>query len=194
MAINRLKSTVRSLKKRKKHLEAKVRKRLPLSMGGRFQAEDVETRTLTEDDLEAYCKMYGIQLTSERRQNLQKIFHQEERFQTGVFWQGELVASGTCSPMWHALGIEGQWFGGDLVVSHLRGRGLGQILHMARLQEARRRGIHEVLVNVASDNIANLRALQAKGFSPLPRSQRNTTIENHLKTGKQQIILSQTLL
>ena len=120
MTINWLKSIAYFLKRSKQHLEAKIRKHLPFSLGGRFRPGDTETRVLTENDLAAYFKISEIRVTPEVKKSYVRNFYDTDnpkRFQIGVFWQKKLVAARFCLPMWEFLGIKGQWFGGAIILS-----------------------------------------------------------------------------
>lgn len=168
------------VRSRLRRAEARLRCWLPVGLGGRFREEDVAARVLRPGDSGSLARLLERPGRPPPREDLfRQALDDDGRFCLGIFHAGALVACGWCGPQWAAIGIPGIWFGGDSVRTDLRRRGLGQILHQARLREAARRGIREVWAGVAADNLAARGALEAAGFVRVDRPESAERIRNH---------------
>jgi len=162
-------------------IEAQVRKVLPTAAGGRIPAWMLSTRVLYPDDAEALLRLNGTPLNPENVQACQAKLAREDRFAIGIFAKGRLVARGWCGELFSALGLPGNWVFGDFVQSELRYRGVGKLLHRARLAEARKRGISTVYVFVSEINYPSLGACQAAGFVKMHAPDWSEAFEDELR-------------
>jgi GNAT superfamily N-acetyltransferase len=161
-------------------LEAQVRKILPTAAGGRIPASKLTARVLQPEDAIDLLRLTDTPLEPEQLQTCQANLAREDRFAIGVFAEGRLVARGWCGELFASLGLPGQWAFSDFVRPELRYRGVGQLLHRARLAEARRRGISPVYIFMSEINDPSLGACQAAGFVKLHAPDWSKAIEDSM--------------
>ncbi len=147
---------------------SKARAYLPSLLGGRFSSNDVDARLIDRETANAF-RLGSVSDDDERRRarSSRKEELSEEELHVGLYLDGKLVAVGSAARMWSSLDEDGIWLGGDFVLAELRGRGLGRLLHEARLEELRSRGTQGLArAHVNARNRRSLASFAAAGFAP----------------------------
>ncbi len=146
---------------------ASARRLLPAWAGGRLRPALPVHRLLGSSDLDSLISFWNARDRPGPSSWLAEALSDPRRFGVGIFHDSALVAAGWCGRTWERIGLPGHWFYNDQVRRDLRGRGLGQALHRARMAEAMRRGIKIVYADVTVDNDASLGSFRAVGFWPV---------------------------